>query len=73
MEWIKCSERLPDIIDDYLILTRSQQMYVGRWIPDKKKKFRCWSIQCDCMNAEGSGDEDYNVTHWADLPKPPKE
>jgi hypothetical protein len=73
MDWIKCSERLPDVPDDYLIYTNEKLKYVASWgkIWESKNYFQ-WVIRCECCNAEDCLLTQDMVTHWMPLPTPPK-
>jgi hypothetical protein len=67
MTWIKCSERMPEDgfwcllylhADDFTLGTR-----IGKW----RSKDKTWKIYLgDYLNAD-------HVTHWAELPEPPKD
>ncbi len=57
-EWIKCSDRLPDEDDKYLLFMRkglimTGNCYNGEFLPDDD---RCY---------------DEKITHWAKLPEAP--
>jgi len=57
MEWIKCSERMPEEDKTVLVLDKegifTAHLYLGSFI-------------CSCECHDGSGL--YNVTHWMQLP-----
>lgn len=59
-EWVKCSERLPDIGKLVLIVIDSSNVDAGRLLFEDN---RPWFFSETMMIS--------NVTHWAELPKPP--
>ncbi|MDC9624097.1 DUF551 domain-containing protein [Xenorhabdus sp. XENO-7] len=67
MEWIKCSDRLPETYDDILLVVDgSNDIHVGYFILDE--------YEGKCFHSLG---EDLffkieYVTHWMPLPEPPK-
>lgn len=71
MEWIKCSDRLPELAND--IHSNSVLVFTGRFIRVG------WLI--DINGCVGTPEYEWwnglgpliNVTHWMPLPEPPKE
>ncbi|CDH25152.1 DUF551 domain-containing protein [Xenorhabdus bovienii] len=67
MEWIKTSDRLPETYDDILLVVDgSNDIHVGYFILDEHEG--------NCFHSLG---EDLffkieDVTHWMELPEPPK-
>lgn len=61
MEWIKCSERLPEEYDNVLVIVESKHIYVG--YIDKKPDY--WICFCECSD----GSYIKNPTHWMPLPE----
>lgn len=68
MEWIKVSDRLPDTEGTYLIsMTHplvNHDSVAARWYDFDKKGFYNLHMEIEIT--------DY-VTHWAFMPKPPKD
>lgn len=69
MEWIKCSERMPDEGENVLIriscnnhfnIESGEYKGDGLWLG-------CW---CDTYGKKGSA---YQVAHWMPSPEPPRE
>lgn len=66
MDWIKCSERLPDEEKLYLVI-RNEVMYImhfefnGAWDNNKSPSF----VDHECIPWE--------CTHWMPLPNPPED
>jgi hypothetical protein len=62
MNWIKCSERMPEEGVHVLISTEAEIMYIAYYL----KSRGCW--ECAFF------DESFvDITHWMPLPEPPKE
>ena len=81
MEWIKCSERLPDKEGLYLIYNsfwydkRPDVAYFSHNLEEVNKQNFCgenrpgfYHIDCEYFKIEGFG-----VTHWMPFPEPPEE
>lgn len=68
-EWIKCSERLPEESERYLVCDLPYKVmsvvpYSAKW-----KRFNCY----DSFDEEYvKGQDDYPVTHWMPLPDAPE-
>lgn len=74
MKWVRVSERLPE--DDRYVLIFTPEFsfrttYVS-WYDEKKGWFKDFGNDC-CWNGEPYFYEDGEVTHWAELPFPPKD
>lgn len=72
MEWIKCSERVPEDDDFVYIWPRPEfgtELHVGQFCKFHKKG-ASWYAQ---VNEQNYGIEWYpiTVTHWMPLPEPP--
>ena len=67
MEWIKCSERLPEK-DSGILMTYNNLVMVGEFVNGKfyHESF-CAHVEgcCKCEEQEG-------VTHWMFFPQPPE-
>ena len=64
MEWISVNDRLPENVEDVLIVY-DKSVYVGVWWPDSAVIF---------ANQPGMYDDTIpknEVTHWMPLPPPP--
>jgi len=75
MNWIKCSDKLPDEDGEYLTYwiddSSTYRMDIQRFtkIPRREE-----GMYRDCyLHWEKQIWDDYCVTHWAKLPQPPKE
>ena len=75
INWISCKERLPEILDNYLVIIKEQDFF------DKNK----WNYEVDVAENYGSYIDDFwdtwndwkegqevHVTHWAEFPDVPK-
>lgn len=61
-EWIKCSERMPEVMKDVLLFDRGN-MTVG-WLEMGERKFYfTWGGRCSMSG----------ISHWMPLPEPPEE
>lgn len=71
--WIKCSERLPEVEDHYLIKTKQNQFYVAYFCKKGfgKKRFSIWKINCECCEVEYTNFYQEDVTDWMPLPETP--
>lgn len=69
MEWIKCSEQMPDIGERVLVVTRG--IYVG--CASYRQREGAKTAKGRAPRFEDFGGIVYNVTHWQPLPKPPTE
>lgn len=74
MEWIKCSERLPD--DEADVLCFGQ--YGDNDIDDERYQFMGWLSSKGikdiwCVSDGNSQNSRARVTHWMPLPEPPSE
>ncbi len=65
MEWIKCSERMPDETGDIIVV--SDGIVMSGISYSRKKGFYLQALEYD---ADEPVDD---VTHWMPLPKPPSE
>ena len=80
-EWIKCDERLPDMITDescefresskVLTFCKEYGFLVAAWSeslePDGSVWERCWVGDCGPVGLS------YKITHWQPLPQAPNE
>lgn len=65
VDWIKCSERMPELGDDMIVFADGIVMSGVSYV--KKKGFYIQALEYD-------DDETIdNVTHWQPLPEPPQE
>jgi hypothetical protein len=60
MKWVNRKTKLPPKTDLYIVYTKTNRVCEAYWIADKFKFQKRW------------GDEIRNVTHWMNMPKPPK-
>ena len=71
INWISCKERLPEILDNYLVIIKEQDFF------DKNK----WNYEVDVAENYGCYIDDFwdtwndwkegqevHVTHWAEFP-----
>jgi hypothetical protein len=63
MEWIKCSDRMPEILEECLVCSKDQSYALATYlkvgfIPFCGADFRVIK---------------FKVTHWMPLPQPPKD
>ena len=58
--WIKVSDKLP-ILNDIVLVTDGEVMYIARWLPHSK----CWQ-------QPGLDDPLEHISHWVPLPELPK-
>lgn len=69
--WIPVTERLPESVDDDVLVTDGEGCAVGYWRPDAQ----AWD-STDFGWLENRSEPPcgiHTVTHWMPLPKPPKE
>jgi hypothetical protein len=64
MEWIKCSDRMPEIAEWVIIVFEKSDIQIGA-LNSANKGYRWFS--------RGVGMLIDNPTHWMPLPEPPKE
>lgn len=77
MEWIKCSDKLPDDWQDVLIMLpscgcRDRTIEIG-YVEERDEGEELCFIVGDPSVDEVKTRKVYNITHWMPLPKPPKE
>jgi hypothetical protein len=65
MSWIKCSERLPETEDKYLVARKAASIVDVEWFSYPKDFWR--------RGFYDDGEQDTSVTHWQPLPDPPKD
>jgi hypothetical protein len=63
MEWIKCSERMPEFAQDVFCFNLYKQYMIGSVTKINNDNYVC----------EGYFAKLFSVTHWMPLPEPPKE
>lgn len=68
MEWIKCSERLPQYNIHVLATDGKMQWVAVRWTDGLNEYFN--SYICTCCNFD---EGDFKAKYWMPLPEPPKE
>lgn len=80
-EWIKCSERLPEV-DEYVLI---RQRYTRDTMISRIAQWGYWVEQCENLVVNGdatasldicmvkSPSEYERVTHWMPLPQPPED
>ena len=73
MEWIKCSDRLPDFGVPVMV-AKTGNPYIWTAMRDQDCEFWCWCANMhgpindtDCFEA----DDDYDYDFWTPLPDPP--
>jgi hypothetical protein len=68
MEWIKVSDRLPELDNNVLIYVDNQRtVFEGYYHGEYENRFNSWDV---CCNEHLVIDK---VTHWMPLPKSPME
>ena len=67
MNWIKVTDELPKRLVDVLFITKDKIMYIGSLCDWDN----CDDFHYNSKSHEPNGLED--VTHWAKLPKTPKD
>jgi hypothetical protein len=74
-EWISVDERLPDDINDYLIVIKHKYKCEKEWKHDVDVATSNGSYLNDFWDTNNDWDEgqEIHVTHWQPLPEPPKE
>ena len=76
--WISCSEKLPKISDEYLVLTENGDIFNANFDKDcgDNGEFGEWQDRYD-EHTLGFLDSEWSsyggITHWSPLPQPPKE
>lgn len=78
-KWIPVSERLPEVVDSYLVVIKCKYDYedqydvcvdVATYNPYERAYIdNCWNT----YNDWDEGQQYIHVTHWMPLPEPPKE
>ena len=78
-KWIPVTERLPDKIDQYIVVVKSKCDFEDEYCIDTDVAIYnpyerayidgCWTT----FNDWDEGQQYLHVTHWMPLPKPPKE
>ncbi len=64
-QWVKCSERMPEAIGEYLVAYK----WMNRWIYQKVITFAHLSEYTNEMGWNSN----LEITHWMPLPEPPQE
>ena len=77
-KWIPVTERLPEVVDSYLVVVKAKYDYedeyeidvdVATYNPYEKAYIDdCWNT----YNDWNEGQQYLHVTHWMSLPEPPK-
>ena len=65
-KWIPVTERLPESIDEFIVMINHADMPTTLW-------YDCWKECWYQPEIEGGDGRKYDVTHWMPLPEPPKE
>lgn len=78
-QWIPVTERLPEVVDTYIVAIKSKYDYekdydydvdVATYNPHEKAYIDdCWNT----YNDWDEGQQYLHITHWMPLPQPPKE
>ena len=69
MEWIKCSERMPDVESGYL-LTNGTDVWSVYWLlKESNVENKGWNWGCSCCTPMINSNV---LTHWMELPPAPK-
>lgn len=66
MEWVKVSDKLPEPHKNVLVFDNDEGMTVAYY-----SQFVYFNLSVQGCFA--SGGQLYNVTHWMELPEPPKD
>lgn len=79
VKWIPVTERLPEVVDSYLVVVKCKYDWekeydidvdVATYNPYEKAYIDdCWNT----YNDWNEGQQYIHVTHWMPLPEPPKE
>lgn len=72
MEWIKCSERMPEVDDWVIAFHIDGYQRIAKWTSTSgnyhmRNFTHCW--ECDGNDSE----PEVSITHWQPLPEPPTE
>ncbi|WP_391529844.1 DUF551 domain-containing protein [Photorhabdus akhurstii] len=78
MNWIKCSDSLPEIDTPVLAgyFGYKGKFFLGcyaRTISDYETNEWCWSLCEDFGEGDWTEDDYYSITHWMPLPQPPED
>ena len=69
MEWIKCSERLPEESSHLrILLWNGSYIRYGKWLSTD-----CSGKNCDWHDDYDNRIKGKKITHWMPLPEPPTE
>ena len=85
MEWIRCSDRLPEAQPDCIysadvLISDGTNISIGYFQPEyitetntewDHSTDECWHEEGNILFCDYSGHP--QITHWKDLPKPPKD
>lgn len=79
-EWIKCSDKLPEVGKLFLFIDEKNTYCIGKyvykkifnhtsqtWVTTTDREFEIEHMSCGCC------EEDFKPTHWIELPDPPSE
>ena len=75
-EWISVEDRLPDAIDDYIVVVKMKWPWEKDWEydvdvatydPTKEGYIEHWDTLCDWKEGQ-----ECHITHWRPFPEPPK-
>ena len=73
MEWIKCSERMPEDGEGVLAFHIEEYQVVVCWFPEEEIFVGEYSRGKGWWGRDGDLEPQPSYTHWMPLPKPPTE
>ena len=73
LKWIPVSEQLPEHENNVLAVLDGQVCVMAYYTKrDSGECSKVWAYVYGGINGEGLYDDNYEPTHWMEIPKPPK-